>query len=58
MAAKYGVGKYVKLGVKALEANWDETTAKWTVKLQVVETDEIFEDTADVLVTGIGVLNS
>lgn len=57
VAAKYGVRKYMKLGRKALEANWDETAAKWTVKLQIVETGEIFEDTADILVTGIGVLN-
>ncbi|KAL2014483.1 hypothetical protein VTN00DRAFT_2008 [Thermoascus crustaceus] len=35
------------------------TGKQWQLmKLQVVETDEIFEDTADVLVTGIGVLNS
>ena len=47
----------MKLGIKALEANWDEESAKWTVRLENIQTGEIFEDVADALLTGIGVLN-
>ena len=47
----------MKLSHKALEARWDEKTSKWTVKMENVKTGEVFEDSADVLMQGIGVLN-
>ena len=47
----------MRLGNKALEARWNAETSKWTVKFQNVSTGNEFEDTADVLTTGIGVLN-
>lgn len=57
MTEKYGIRKYVKLRHLCLEARWDENTAKWHVKLQQLESGNIIEDTADVFITGIGVLN-
>ena len=47
----------MRLGNKALEARWNAETSRWTVKFQNVRTGEVFEDTADILTTGIGVLN-
>lgn len=57
VVAKYDVRKYMKLGHEAREARWDEENRKWRVKLQVVDTGEVIEDTADVLMAGIGALN-
>lgn len=47
----------MKLGYKALEGRWDESSAKWTLQLQEIVTGEIFEDRADALITAIGALN-
>ncbi|MCJ1309536.1 hypothetical protein MMC25_003196 [Agyrium rufum] len=54
---KYGLRKHIKLGHKVLEARWNTETSRWHVRLQIVKTGEIFEDTADALFTGTGVLN-
>ena len=40
-----------------LEARWNTETSRWHVRLQVLKTGETFEDTADALFTGTGVLN-
>ena len=47
----------MKLGFKAIEARWNDDTAKWTVKLQDVKSGNIFSDRCDVLITAIGNLN-
>lgn len=47
----------MKLGHKALEARWDENVAKWRVKLEKMDTEEVFEDEGDALITAIGSLN-
>ena len=57
VADKYGARKHMRLGNKALEARWDEGAAKWRVKLENVKTGRVFQDSSDVLLTGIGVLN-
>ena len=54
---KYGLRKYMRLGNKAFEARWNAQTSQWTVKFQNIRTGDVFEDTADILTTGIGVLN-
>ncbi|MCJ1478111.1 hypothetical protein MMC13_006787 [Lambiella insularis] len=54
---KYGVRKYMKLSHKAVEARWDEKASKWRVRIENLGSGEVFEDTADALLTGIGVLN-
>lgn len=55
---KYDVEKYIKLRMEALEASWDNEAAKWVVTLRNTETGEVSKDTADALLTGIGVLNA
>ena len=47
----------MKLGHKALEARWDQEEAKWRVRLENVKTKELFEDSADALITAVGALN-
>ena len=47
----------MRLSHKALEAKWDTQSAKWTVRLENVKTKQIFEDSADVIISAIGVLN-
>ena len=57
VADKYDARKYIKLSHKAVEARWDEEASKWKVKLENTKIGESFEDSSDVLLTGIGVLN-
>lgn len=57
VADKYGVRRYIKFGHRCTGARWNEDTCKWHVKLHNLETNDEFEDVADVLVTGTGVLN-
>ena len=47
----------MKLSHSVLEARWDDKTSKWRAKIENLRTGEVFEDTADALMTGIGVLN-
>lgn len=42
---------------KCTGARWSETTNKWFVQLKDLTTGLEYEDSADVLVTGEGVLN-
>lgn len=48
----------MRLGNKVLEARWNEDKAKWVVKLQNIQTGDIFEDQGDALFRGVGSLNS
>ena len=54
---KYGVRKHMKFKHKAVEARWNESTSKWHVKFQKLDTGEIVEDIGDVFMTGMGALN-
>ena len=47
----------MRLAHKALEARWDEKASKWTVKIENLQTGEVFTDSADALMTGVGALN-
>ena len=47
----------MRYGHKGVEARWEECTSKWHVKIEQVDTGKIIEDSADVLMTGIGALN-
>lgn len=51
--------KHVRLNHRCLEARWDESRSKWIVKLERLCSAEptTFEDEADVLFTGTGLLN-
>jgi cation diffusion facilitator CzcD-associated flavoprotein CzcO len=42
---------------KAVEARWNQSTSKWHVKVENLDTNEIIEDVADVFMTGSGFLN-
>lgn len=42
---------------ECVEARWNEATSQWVVKLLSTTTGKYIEDTADVFITGIGVLN-
>ncbi|KAM0185246.1 hypothetical protein ACHAPI_012236 [Fusarium lateritium] len=59
VADKYKVRDNVRLSHKCLQATWDESRAKWTVRLQRVDVDPpvIIEDECDVFITGTGLLN-
>ncbi|KAK9349967.1 hypothetical protein V1523DRAFT_421257 [Lipomyces doorenjongii] len=54
---KYGVDKYVRLNSKIVEARFDEAEAKWQVKIQRVDTGEVFTDSANILYACVGALN-
>lgn len=47
----------MRLGHRATEARWSEDEAKWHVKFEKGQTGEVVEDSADVLITGMGFLN-
>lgn len=57
MAKKYDVRKHIKFSKRCVGARWNDTVGKWFVQIQDLETDEVFEDSADVLMTGTGLLN-
>jgi cation diffusion facilitator CzcD-associated flavoprotein CzcO len=54
---KYDIRKLMRFNHKAIEATWDDTTAKWHVRFHRLDTNEFVEDSADVLVTATGTLN-
>ncbi|EEU48334.1 uncharacterized protein NECHADRAFT_75799 [Fusarium vanettenii 77-13-4] len=59
VADKYGVREHTRLSHKCIQATWNESRAKWTVRLQRLDVDPpvIIEDESDVLITGTGLLN-
>ncbi|KAG7423143.1 FAD-binding monooxygenase moxY [Fusarium oxysporum f. sp. raphani] len=57
VAWRYDVQRYVKLQHLFQGANWDESEKKWKVRVRNLETDQAFIDTADILITGTGLLN-
>ncbi|CAG1970321.1 unnamed protein product [Fusarium graminearum] len=57
VATKYDVRKHMRFQQKCIGARWSETTNKWYVQLKNLATGEEYQDSADVLVTGEGVLN-
>jgi cation diffusion facilitator CzcD-associated flavoprotein CzcO len=42
---------------RCIEARWNEVTSQWHVKLINLDTGLIIEDSADVLMSGVGALN-
>ena len=51
------IEKYVKLRHRIISLSWDEGTAQWTARVQDLETGREFQDHADFVVDGGGVLN-
>ncbi|CAG7557541.1 unnamed protein product [Fusarium equiseti] len=57
VATKYDVRKHMRFQQKCIGARWDEDKNKWHVQLKDLSTGVEYQDSADVLVTGEGVLN-
>ncbi|KAL4746798.1 hypothetical protein BDW72DRAFT_210132 [Aspergillus terricola var. indicus] len=52
---RYGLRERVQFRTKVISSIWNEDEGKWNLRLQRGE--EVFEDKADVLINGSGVLN-
>ncbi|KAL5041857.1 hypothetical protein BDW71DRAFT_157954 [Aspergillus fruticulosus] len=52
---KYGLREKVQFNTRVISSIWNEGEGKWELKLQRGE--EVFDDKADVLINGSGVLN-
>ena len=57
LADKYGCMEYIKLGHQVVSTVWDEEESVWHIKIKVMETGEIIEDYAHVVLCATGVLN-
>lgn len=55
---KYGLDKYCKTNHKVCHAAWDDSRAKWDVKIEDVITGKIIEDQCDILINASGILNN
>jgi len=51
------ITKYIRLRHRIMALSWDDGTAQWTLSVQNLATGREFEDHADVLIDGGGVLN-
>lgn len=56
VAQDYGLMKYMQLNCKVIDARWDDDEQQWHLKLQNTISNEVFKDTAHVLVNASGVL--
>lgn len=56
IADDHGLRKYIRLNHKIVGATWVEETQEWVVKVENLETGEVFEDMCNVLVNASGVL--
>lgn len=54
---KYDIRKHIRFEHKCVGARWSETTSQWYTQIRDLNSDIAFEDSADVLMTGEGVLN-
>ncbi|OGM49652.1 hypothetical protein ABOM_001870 [Aspergillus bombycis] len=57
VAQKYNIRKHIRFQSRCVGARWNDVTGKWFVQIHNVETGEVFEDSADILMTGTGILN-
>jgi cation diffusion facilitator CzcD-associated flavoprotein CzcO len=57
VADKYNVRRFMTFRHRCIEASWNEVTSQWHVKLINLDTGLIIEDSADVLMSGVGALN-
>ncbi|KAJ5100259.1 hypothetical protein N7456_006311 [Penicillium angulare] len=57
VANKYEIRKLIQFEQQCVGARWSETTGKWFVQLRDLKTGKTYEDLADVVMTGEGVLN-
>lgn len=57
VADKYDVRKFMKLSHNVKNAVWHEESAQWDVTVESTASQGTFHNFADILITGIGVLN-
>ncbi|KAH8714753.1 hypothetical protein BGZ61DRAFT_574819 [Ilyonectria robusta] len=57
VAERYGATRYIKTSHAVKECVWDSEKRIWRVKVHNIETDEVFEDTANVVISAKGGLN-
>ncbi|KAH2465011.1 hypothetical protein KXV84_002637 [Aspergillus fumigatus] len=58
VAEKYGCMKYIKLKQAVVEAVWDDSKSKWQLKVQDIQTDTVYTDECNILISATGALNS
>ncbi|KAJ1706475.1 FAD/NAD(P)-binding domain-containing protein [Aspergillus flavus] len=56
VAEKYDVRKHIRFNRRCIGACWNDITRRWVVRIEV-DNGDVFEDSADVLMTGTGLLN-
>ncbi|KAL2814982.1 flavin-binding monooxygenase [Aspergillus granulosus] len=57
VATKYDVRKHIRFQSRCVGARWNTALSKWFVQIVDEATGSVFEDSADVFVTGTGLLN-
>jgi cation diffusion facilitator CzcD-associated flavoprotein CzcO len=51
------IEKYIKLQHRIVSLSWDDSVAQWEIRVQDLQTGREFEDYADIVINGGGVLN-
>ncbi|CAG8381236.1 unnamed protein product [Penicillium salamii] len=57
VALKYNVREHIKFESRCVGARWNDSTGKWFVQVVDEKTGSVFEDSADIFMTGTGLLN-
>ncbi|UPK92003.1 hypothetical protein LCI18_002938 [Fusarium solani-melongenae] len=57
VAERYGATRFIKTSHAVKECIWDAGKKIWRVKIHNIKTDEVFEDTANVVISAKGGLN-
>ena len=57
MAQKYNVREHIKFQTRCVGARWNDSIGKWFVQVMNEKTGAVIEDSADVFMTGTGLLN-
>ncbi|GAD92007.1 flavin-binding monooxygenase-like family protein [Paecilomyces variotii No. 5] len=57
-AKEYGVYEHAKFEHQVVGAKWDEEQGRWTVNIKNLQTGEVIEDTAEVVINCSGALNN
>ncbi|GCB21620.1 putative sterigmatocystin biosynthesis monooxygenase stcW [Aspergillus awamori] len=57
VADKYGCEKCIKFKQQVVEAVWNEKDGKWQLKVKDLDSDSVYSDQCDVLISATGFLN-
>ncbi|KAJ5345174.1 hypothetical protein N7452_003178 [Penicillium brevicompactum] len=57
VAQKYNVREHIKFQTRCVGARWNDSIGKWFVQVMNEKTGAVIEDSADVFMTGTGLLN-